>query len=232
MIDNQVEITIPDEVQKSWQQIVDITARLCEVPVSLIMRLAGSDIEVFKASQSPDNPYRPGAKEHFESSGLYCETVIKTGKELLVPDARADEEWRDNPDVKLDMISYLGFPITLPTGKPFGTICVLDCKRNEYSDVVEQLMSKFRDVIESELGLVFMNQTLGDRNKRLSDYLTELQALRGLVHICSHCKAVKNNRDEWKPIEHYLIKHPDADFSHGLCPSCMKAFYPRHVGNP
>mgnify|MGYP001953189988 CR=1 FL=1 len=65
-------------------------------------------------------------------SGLYCETVIKSGKQLLVPDALADKDWENNPDVELNMISYLGFPILFPDGNPFGTICVLDNKKNAY----------------------------------------------------------------------------------------------------
>jgi len=73
-----------------------------------------------------------------------------------------------------------------------------------------------------------MNQVLGDRNKRLIDYLRELQALRGLVSICSNCKNIKDNQGKWRPIEHYLIHHPEADFTHSICPKCMKKLYPEY----
>ena len=49
-----------------------------------------------------------GAREHVFDSGLYCETCIRTDRMLLVPDALADGGWKDNPDVKLDMIWYMG----------------------------------------------------------------------------------------------------------------------------
>lgn len=226
MIKEEIEIVVPKEIQESWQETVNIIAQICQVPAALIMRLANPDIKVFTASESPGNPYNPGDKEHFEGSGLYCETVIKTGKKLLVPDALIDEDWKDNPDVKLNMISYLGFPIFLPTGKPFGTICILDRKRNAYSTVIQQLMLKFKNMIESHLELTYLNQVLGDKNNRLTDYLMEIQALRGFVHICSNCKSIKDDQGEWQPIDNYLIKHPEADFSHALCPECMKKLYP------
>ncbi len=226
MTSQDAELFIPEKTQKNWQEIVDILAKLFQVPAGLIMRLTGRDIEVFASSRSPGNPYRRGDREAFEGSGLYCERVIKTRDRLLVPNALADADWKANPDVKRNMIAYLGYPIFLPSGKPFGTICVLDGKRNEFSPVLEQIMWKFKETIESQLELAYANQVLGDKNKRLTDYLMELQALRGCVHICSNCKAIKNIDGKWAPIEHYLMTHPEAEFSHGLCPGCREKLFP------
>ena len=80
-------------------------------------------------------------------TGLYCETVMKTLRPLLVPDALRDEEWKSNPDIKLGMISYLGFPIGWPDGEIFGTIC----KRNEYSELYRKLLLQWRDVLQADL---------------------------------------------------------------------------------
>jgi GAF domain-containing protein len=85
------------------------------------------------------------------NTGLYCETVIKTRQSLLVPDALRDAEWKSNPDIKLGMISYLGFPVTWPDGQIFGTICVLDRKENSYSDLYRKLVLQCRDVLEADL---------------------------------------------------------------------------------
>ena len=141
----QLEVSV-DTLNK-WQNIVDIMAELVGIPAALIMRLVESDIEVFIASQTDGNPYHPGDHEHFLGSGLYCETVINTNDKLLIPNALTDEKWKNNPDVKLNMISYLGFPILLPDGKPFGTICVLDNKENAYSETYENLIINFREII-------------------------------------------------------------------------------------
>jgi GAF domain-containing protein len=62
---------------------------------------------------------------------------MKTRQPLFVPDALAHEKWNSNPDIELGMTSYLGFPITWPNGDIFGTICVLDNKRNVTTTSVE-----------------------------------------------------------------------------------------------
>lgn len=226
MINNEIEIDVPVAILENWQEIANILAEITKNPAALIMRFEAPYIEVLISSDSEGNPYQPGDRETLYGSGLYCETVIKTQDKLLVPDALADAIWRNNPDVKLHMISYLGFPILLPDKKPFGTICILDNKPNEYSKTTEKLMLKFRSLLESHLEMIYMNQILGDKNKKLTEYLMELQTLRGLVPICSNCKSIRDNQNNWHPIEHYLIRHPDAAFSHGICPKCMKELYP------
>ena len=225
-MNKEVQIEVPTAILENWQEIVNILADMIPIPASLIMRLDDPNIEVFVSSNGKGNPYHPGDKENVYGSGLYCETVIKTKDKLLVPNALADANWKDNPDIKLGMISYLGFPILLPDGKPFGTICVLDNKQNQYSENVEKLMQNFRNLLQSHLESIYMNQVLGDKNKRLTDYLMELQALRGIVPICANCKSIRDAQDNWHPIEHYLIKHPEANFSHGICPKCVKKLYP------
>lgn len=226
MINKQVEIIVPEDILENWQEILNILCQIADIPAALIMRLRGDKIEVFASSQSEGNPYHPGDSEHFQGSGLYCEHVIKTQNKLLVPDALADDNWKNNPDIKLNMVSYLGFPIVLPNNKPFGTICILDNKRNEYSKTIENLLQHFKIWVESNLETIYVNAVLSDKNKRLTDYLMELQALRGVVAICANCKSIRDKENNWHPIEHYLIRNPEADFSHGICPDCRKKLYP------
>lgn len=141
-------------VISSWQSTLDILAEVLNVPAALIMALKDDHIEVFVSSNTDENPYEKGAKELFDGSGLYCERVIKTNSELLVPNALNDDEWKNNPDIKLGMISYLGLPIIWPNGKPFGSICVLDKKTNAYSSVYRKLLEKFKHHVELDLKLI------------------------------------------------------------------------------
>lgn len=219
------QIEVPVDTINKWQNIVDITAELLDIPAALIMRLVESDIEVFISSQTDGNPYHPGDHEHFLGSGLYCETVINTNDKLLIPNALTDEKWNNNPDVKLNMISYLGFPLLLPDGKPFGTICALDNKENAYSETYEKLIMNFREIIQSQLELIYMNTVLGEKNKTLSDYFAEIKMIRGIVPICSFCKKIRDAEGNWSEVEAYLSKHSEAQFSHGFCPECGKHHY-------
>ena len=220
------QVEIPDRIVQKWQNIVDNMTNLIGVPAGLIMRIVDPDLEVFVSSKTSDNPYHPGDKEHLRESGLYCETVIKNREYLLVPNALSDKKWRNNPDIKLNMISYLGFPILFPNGEPFGTICVLDKKENPYSKSLTQLIQNFREIIESSLELIYMNHMLGEKNKRLSDYLSEIQTLRGILPICASCKKIRDDKGYWNQIEAYISDHSEAQFSHGICPDCAKKLYP------
>ncbi len=104
---------VPEQIESKWQGLIDTLAEVVDVRVGLIMRVVDADIEVFLASKTTGNPYHPGEREKLIGSGLYCETVLRERAGLLVPDAPADERWKNNPDLKLGMVSYLGFPISV-----------------------------------------------------------------------------------------------------------------------
>jgi len=211
---------VPVETLHSWQSAVDILAALIPVPVALIMRVVDEDIEVFLSSKTEGNPYEHGDREHLLGSGLYCETVIRQRDRLLVPDALSDPDWRDNPDIKLGMVSYLGFPILLPDGVPFGTICVLDRQENAYSAFVEKLMLQFKALLEAQLEAIIANQQLAQRIDQLDESLTELRTLRTLVPICMYCKAIRLDDRSWIPIESFLVQRGSIDTTHSICDTC------------
>ena len=166
------EPPIPDPILEKWQNIVNLMAEMLGVPAGLIMRILGEKIHVFVSSSTQGNPYHPGDSEHFLGSGLYCETVVLKNHELLVPNALFDEAWRTNPDVKLNMISYLGYPIRWPDGRPFGTICVLDCKTNSYSEQYKGLVNQFRDIVETHLEIIYTEAKRRQELERLVDERT------------------------------------------------------------
>lgn len=145
---------IASEFEEKWQELVDLAARIIGVPAGLIMRLLDQEIEVFASSNTDNNPYEPGEKVDL-GYGLYCETVVGKRKGLLVPDALADEDWKDNPDVKLNMVSYYGVPIKWPDGEVFGTFCVLDNKENSYTEDQRTLLIKFKELVERDLDILY-----------------------------------------------------------------------------
>jgi K+-sensing histidine kinase KdpD len=64
------------------------------------------------------------------------------------------------------MISYLGYPIILPTGEVFGTLCVLDTQENKYNESIKKLMMEFKELIETHLELVHKNRLLKKTKKK------------------------------------------------------------------
>ena len=148
---------VPAEIMRKWQEIVDLLAEIVHVPSALIMRAEPPHIKVLVSSESSGNPYEPDEAASL-NTGLYCETVMNTGRPLLVPDALQDEDWKSNPDIKLGMISYLGVPVSWPDGAIFGTICVLDKKSNGYSELYLKLLLQWRDVLQADLRTIAATQ--------------------------------------------------------------------------
>ncbi len=143
-------IQVPSEILQKWQEIVNVVAEIVHVPSALVMKVEPPNIKVLVSSESNGNPYERDEDAPL-NTGLYCETVMKTRQSLLVPDALRDSEWRSNPDIKLGMISYLGFPVAWPDGQMFGTICVLDKKENAYSELYRKFLLQCRDVLQADL---------------------------------------------------------------------------------
>ena len=54
----------------------------------------------------------------------------------------------------------------------------------------------------------------------------ENKALRGLLPICAHCKHIRDDDGYWHQVEAYVRDRSEAEFSHGICPKCMKELYP------
>jgi hypothetical protein len=55
--------------------------------------------------------------------------------------------------------------------------------------------------------------------------IVRCRALAGILSMCSGCKRV-HGTSGWEPVDVYLRSHSDVDFSHGLCPDCLKRLYP------
>ena len=69
--------------------------------------------------------------------------------------------------------------------------------------------------------------------KELEGLVTELQAalaeiktLHGIIPICASCKKIRGDEGSWTQLEVYIRDHSQAEFSHGICPECLKVLYP------
>jgi phosphoserine phosphatase RsbU/P len=71
--------------------------------------------------------------------------------------------------------------------------------------------------------VVSLQERLADRVAELEAALLTVKQLRGLIPICSYCKRIRSNKDDWEQMETYISEHSDAEFSHGICPSCLIA---------
>ena len=82
---------------------------------------------------------------------------------------------------------------------------------------------------KAEEGLQQKALELEKANQELQASLDNVKTLRGLLPICSSCKKIRDDKGYWNQIESYISDHSDADFSHSICPDCVKKLYPELV---
>lgn len=63
----------------------------------------------------------------------------------------------------------------------------------------------------------------------LTEAMSKVKMLTGLLPICAGCKKIRNDNGYWEQVENYLKAHSDIEFTHGFCPDCMQRLYPEFV---
>jgi DNA-binding response OmpR family regulator len=70
--------------------------------------------------------------------------------------------------------------------------------------------------------VVTLERMLAGKIRDLEQALADVKKLKRLLPICMYCKRVRDDQDYWHQIEEYIHTETGADFSHGICPSCLE----------
>lgn len=97
------------------------------------------------------------------------------------------------------------------SGKVLDVWLTITCLKDD-SGTIDSLATTERDITE-------MKNQLRNKEK-------EVKILRGFLPICAHCKEIRDDKGFWHQIESYIRDHSEAEFSHGICPKCVKKLYP------
>lgn len=106
---------------------------------------------------------------------------------------------------------------------------------------VEVYISAAPVILEGEnLGVVVHYKNISEQKKieanqkklikDLQMALDEVKTLSGLIPICAHCKKIRDDKGYWTSVEQYISSHSDIDFSHAICPDCIKEHFPKIYG--
>ena len=83
-------------------------------------------------------------------------------------------------------------------------------------------MTIFRDITERKL----IEEEQEKLIKELKNALDQVKQLSGLLPICTSCKKIRDDKGYWSQMELYIRDHSEAEFSHSICPECVKKLYP------
>jgi len=139
---------------------------------------------------------------------------------ILVPDNLKDEA------IELDSHSIDGYVY-------YDTI---RAKKN--GTEVDVSVSAAPIILEGEnLGIVVHYKDISEKKEielkqkkliiELQNALDEVKTLSGLIPICAHCKNIRDDKGYWTSVEQYISTHTDIDFSHAICPDCVKEHFPK-----
>ncbi|MCG6879316.1 MAG: PAS domain-containing protein [Deltaproteobacteria bacterium] len=87
------------------------------------------------------------------------------------------------------------------------------------------MLTLFRDITERRKA----RDVLKARNKELQTALKKVRQLSGLLPICASCKQIRDDAGYWHDVASYIRDHSEAEFSHSICPECLKKLYPEFI---
>jgi sensor domain CHASE-containing protein len=96
----------------------------------------------------------------------------------------------------------------------------------EFERMLGKIKAKDDELVKANLKL---EEDVKERERLISELeqaLSEVKTLSGLLPICSSCKRIRDDKGYWNQIESYIHEHSEAQFSHSICPDCIKKLYP------
>lgn len=119
-----------------------------------------------------------------------------------------------------------------------ATIEVQYFRRDGSTLWMENSLKALRDESGALIGMYGSSRDISKRKQaeeererligELQKALVNIKTLRGLIPICSNCKKIRDDKGYWQQVEVFVRDHSEAEFSHGICPECMKKLYPSH----
>jgi PAS domain S-box-containing protein len=82
-----------------------------------------------------------------------------------------------------------------------------------------------RGVVGVALDLTERSRAEADRERLIADLqqaLDRVKMLSGLIPICSHCKALRDDKGYWQQVDAFMREHSGAKLSHAICPDCAQ----------
>ncbi|VVD97704.1 putative diguanylate cyclase AdrA [Pandoraea eparura] len=146
--------------EPAFDRIVRLASYVVGAPISLVS-LIDESRQWFKARQGIETTQTP-------RSIAFCAHAILDDDVLVVPDARDDLRFADNPLVMGDpnIRFYAGAPLRTPEGHRLGTLCVMDRRPRTLDDEKRALLADLSALVVDALELRRVNKVLGDMAMR------------------------------------------------------------------
>jgi anti-sigma regulatory factor (Ser/Thr protein kinase) len=161
--------------EQAFDDLTLLASQVCGTPIALIS-LVDEHRQWFKS--------RVGLTAHETARSIsFCGHAIQRKDLFVVPDARSDDRFRENPLVRdaPHIRFYAGAPLLTPEGDALGTLCVIDHVPRALTDDQTQALDALRRQVQAQLEL---RRNLDE----LRVALDGLDTLGSLIPYCSTCE--------------------------------------------
>lgn len=160
-----------------FQDIVNLAAQLCEMPISLITLIDKQTILV-KAKHGVDIDSMP-------KDVSFCQYATQQKELFVIPDTINDDRFAENPLVQsgLKLRFYASTPLTLSNGSTVGTLCVFDHQPNNLNPLQKHVLT-----LLGKQAVAFMELELSQKNleKQIEEKEAKNQSLMKIAQLQSH----------------------------------------------
>ncbi len=146
------DLALIDSPQETiYDRLTQLASKAIGAPVSLVSMVA-ADYQFFKSQVGLPAPWSEDRRTPLSHS--FCQHVVATNEPLIITDAREHELVKDNQAIPdLDVIGYLGMPLTMQDGKRLGSFCVIDSEPREWTDTEVAIMQELSEILTREIDL-------------------------------------------------------------------------------
>lgn len=174
------------EAEKEFDEITQLASKICNKPISVVS-LVDKDRQWFKSKYGLDADETP-------REVAFCDHVIRDFKLMEVKNAAKDDRFKNNPLVTGDpnIRFYAGYPLTTTDGYNLGTLCVIDDKEGELTDLQKESLMVLANQVMKQMELRIKNKKLEESYKALeknqeqmiknSKFVTMGTLLGGIAH--------------------------------------------------
>lgn len=213
-----LEPDVPENEKKRLQALsnLGILDSDAEARFDRLTRLAANYFNVKTCLVSLVDKNRQWFKSKFGLQGCetergisFCAHVILQDDIMVVPDARNDERFANNPLVTEEphIVFYAGAPISTSDGYKIGTLCLIDDKPKDLESEQLRIFRDFADLVEREINDLSQKQLQDERQESATRTKRMLAVFPDIVFIISkdlHYLASNDHPDLILPKEHFI----------------------------
>ena len=172
-------------LEERFERITRLLCRLLGVPTAVIS-MVDETRQWFKSAQGT-------ALVETARNISFCGHAILTDEIMVVPDAKNDPRFSDNPLVTgpEQIAFYAGHPLHAPDGSRIGVLCAMDHKPRTFTADDLEILHDLAELAESELRSTaivstqvdLLKQLDAEHRRALTDPLTRLWNRDGIMEI-------------------------------------------------